>query len=1361
MVLKNVIKSFVMGSVAVATLLPISAQNSNAQTNGLAYNAPKTGNPIIPGYFADPTVRKFGDTYYVYATTDGNGEGFGPSQVWTSKDFVNWTIMPMNWPTTHWYWAPDVWEYNGSYYLMYCQPCQLHLGKSESPRGPWKNVLGEHDAVLMPDRFVTNCITLDGQVFFDEDGKAYVYFGTWGIYPGFGCGVCELDENMQLTDNKRLIVNTEATEFFEAPFIIKHNGVYYLTYSAGSCHDHTYRVKYAVSKTGPMGPYESPEDNVILETNADGTIHGPGHHSILEENGKFYMVYHRHDNPHSTRGMHRQIAVDEMFFNEDGSIAKIKGSHDGIGNLQPLTTGENIAFGKPVTASSYYSEDYKPQYATDDNNGTLWRPKTTNGGEWIQVDLQETKKISRIWTQFELPMTYYQYYVETSTDGKEWTMFSDKRNNFLCGSPMVEYGDTEARYIRITITGAEKQGVAGAIWNIKVFETSHIDPPQMLIGMSGNSFINGELMNQAGMLGKSFKVTEGTAEKSMVDSKSCITLNGKLASAFTMPTQFYNGEGWTVTYKVYGTVADANKQYISWNNTFATKLVKKVESTPAKEWHNVALICNGKIVNVYIDNKFVGTYKNKSAKVPGNMVISSGEGTVQLAAIRVYNWAQHTAEAEYDATVAIPELKGQKAPEPQGLLIDINAADYTVGTTVKSVKNNTGLGSFNATGSDIPVTLKDNRIAFKLDGTQQLKSTFAMPANMKDNAPYTMTAWILNPEASERECIVDLHPVAQDGELGRIVFGNGFNNGSGIIFHNGSYEEFGLRNYQGSNEWHHWAITFDGHMERVYCDGKLVNEKNVKLRMFENRVVTIGQTADSDWGFSGYISTVKVYDTPLSAEQIANEANSQGQSNILFRVAMSEVEAGKWSNQAAWSGQGTFAKVEANSGKVAFAGNTTISNINANQAIKGITFSTVWPKSISKAINILSWDGLNIAINRAGLSINNQNIAIEKGNGWNHIAIQAKDGNNYAIWVNGANVATINTTITSTPSAITIGDKSGKSVISEMSIFGKEVSNEQIEAMYNSFIQNNLSQYNFVLTAKAVTPDYVRLYVTDKDGKNVSESLLLYEYQHGAVKSGWDGMPEYLFNVTNKSKTNLETFKVSIKDLNGNITTSTLPATVSVSPKEFDIYQDDFNTDRDYHNGVEGTIWDGLFGYKIEEVTAKTENGNLVLGSKDRNYGAREQNHGPLLYKEVSGDFVAEVHVTDYTGKRGRSVGYNEGGLMGHTFGNRNMNQLVQFGVFPHYNQGNMITYIQGFARIQRANMMGDKADMYLQIERSGDYFYFRSSADGKSWTNMPYSPIYRPDLKGKSLKVGPFQVTYTDGYGDFKFDNFKLWIKK
>lgn len=119
------------------------------------WNTPGAGNPFIPGYFADPTVKKFGDTYYVYATTDGSGAGFGPSQLWCSKDFENWTLMPMNWPDSHWIWAPDVMKHtDGTYRMFYCQPCNLYEGVADTPRGPWKNVLGESEAVLVPDRFV-------------------------------------------------------------------------------------------------------------------------------------------------------------------------------------------------------------------------------------------------------------------------------------------------------------------------------------------------------------------------------------------------------------------------------------------------------------------------------------------------------------------------------------------------------------------------------------------------------------------------------------------------------------------------------------------------------------------------------------------------------------------------------------------------------------------------------------------------------------------------------------------------------------------------------------------------------------------------------------------------------------------------------------------------------------------------------------------------------------------------------------------------------------------------------------------------------------------------------------------------------
>ena len=142
---------------------------------------------------------------------------------------------------------------------------------------------------------------------------------------------------------------------------------------SGPPHDHTYRVQYATSDK-PLGPYTY--GGCILETNADGTIHGPGHHSILQEGNGYYIVYHRHDNPHSNRGFHRQLSIDRMTFNADGTIQKIIPTHDGVGALAPsVVKSNNLAFGKSVRASSFYDDNFRPEYAVDDSNGTLRRPR--------------------------------------------------------------------------------------------------------------------------------------------------------------------------------------------------------------------------------------------------------------------------------------------------------------------------------------------------------------------------------------------------------------------------------------------------------------------------------------------------------------------------------------------------------------------------------------------------------------------------------------------------------------------------------------------------------------------------------------------------------------------------------------------------------------------------------------------------------------------------------------------------------------------------------------------------------------------------------------------------------------------------
>ena len=475
------------------------------------YDTPSAANPFIPGYFADPTIRKFGDTYYLYATTDGTGNGYGPAQVWVSKDFVNWKNIVMNWPTTEVVWAPDVVQQSdNTYRYYYCEPCNINIGESTSPVGPWKNILGKDDAVMVPDRYVHNAITLDPQLFRDDDGSEYLYFTTWGIYKGFGCGVAKLNpqysaKNSQFEDarrwnenapfpiaadeffsEKRLIPNTELKDIFEAPFVFKRrsvedrlqgkNGVYYLTYSSGSCHDHTYRVQYATSTVGPMGPFEY--KGCILETNADQTVHGPGHHSILEQDGKYYIVYHRHNLPRSVHGFNRQICIDEMIFDANGNILPVVPTHNaqGVTLFKPQTL-RNLALDAKVTASSYYDDCFRPEYAVDDNNATLWKAAKSNWNgkhhdEWLQIDLGRKQKFMEVWTQFEYATFFYQYKIETSVDGKRWALYADRTNNTMQGSPMIDKGVANARYIRVTITDTQKNGHIPAIWNVKVWKQS-------------------------------------------------------------------------------------------------------------------------------------------------------------------------------------------------------------------------------------------------------------------------------------------------------------------------------------------------------------------------------------------------------------------------------------------------------------------------------------------------------------------------------------------------------------------------------------------------------------------------------------------------------------------------------------------------------------------------------------------------------------------------------------------------------------------------------------------------------------------------------------------------------------------------
>ena len=127
--------------------------------------------------------------------------------------------------------------------------------------------------------------------------------------------------------------------------------------------------------------------------------------------------------------------------------------------------------------------------------------------------------------------------------------------------------------------------------------------------------------------------------------------------------------------------------------------------------------------------------------------------------------------------------------------------------------------------------------------------------------------------------------------------------------------------------------------------------------------------------------------------------------------------------------------------------------------------------------------------------------------------------------------------------------------------------------------------------------------------------------------------------------------------------------------------------------------------------------------------------------------------VTDMEGLKRRNVtGFNEGGIL-----IKDHNTYYQLGAFPLYNCGNMLTILSRRGRPQYPNYKGYDFDPYMQFERRGNQLFARSSKDGKSWNNMPGSPI---EVNSPTLSIGAFQTTYSENFSWVKLNDYIIYEK-
>jgi len=307
-------------------------------------------NPSGLSGLGDPHVFKVDDTYYCVAT--GGGKGF---YVYQTKDLSDWlstrnqrvqAFTGTSWAHTN-YWAPEIHKYGDQWVMLYSAQegadYDLRLGIAFA-----KSPLGNFYDPLRKPLLDTDYCAIDAHLFVDDDGTPYLFYVRDNYdnvktikEPGmkFGGKVHKVSETygVQLTPDllstvgEPVLLTTPSEEWEmlsgyyiwnEGVCVQKHDGKYYLFYSANYTSTHNYCVGAAVSDS-PLGPYVKQANNPILapatSMNTDAVIvSGPGHHMYFTVGDELFTSYHVNTS-NTNPTMDRTLCIDRAGYHADGT----------------------------------------------------------------------------------------------------------------------------------------------------------------------------------------------------------------------------------------------------------------------------------------------------------------------------------------------------------------------------------------------------------------------------------------------------------------------------------------------------------------------------------------------------------------------------------------------------------------------------------------------------------------------------------------------------------------------------------------------------------------------------------------------------------------------------------------------------------------------------------------------------------------------------------------------------------------------------------------------------------------------------------------------------------------------------------
>lgn len=298
-------------------------------------------NGFVPYSQADPYILKANGCYYVYAT---HSKGV---QLYKSKDLKSWDYLGLCFSKEDekQYWAPSVIEFNGKFYMyvstMKNESDDVHTQairviESDNPETGWKFV----KEILPPFSIDAHVVEFKGSlyIFYCNNDYESQRAGTYILVDkmvdpytveGNPVPVVKPTLDEEIYEKNRFKVG-QHWHTIEGAFYLNKGDEHYVMYSGSAYEKETYFIGYSfargdVDDLRKLDFKKMPADDVYAPVICKNDfLEGSGHNSVLEEDGKYYIVYHARDIGDAIEGEDRRtFRIDDLIVEDGKMIAKI------------------------------------------------------------------------------------------------------------------------------------------------------------------------------------------------------------------------------------------------------------------------------------------------------------------------------------------------------------------------------------------------------------------------------------------------------------------------------------------------------------------------------------------------------------------------------------------------------------------------------------------------------------------------------------------------------------------------------------------------------------------------------------------------------------------------------------------------------------------------------------------------------------------------------------------------------------------------------------------------------------------------------------------------------------------------------